>query len=256
MADRVYPSAKPATAVYGRARPSFPATKAQLYGATRPAYRPQPYLYHRQSHRRRCCTFCFWFLLVILILLFLTGVAGIVLYLLYRPHSPSFTVDSFKLSYLNMTSSSSLNSRFELNITATNPNKKIAFQFERISISVISGDVSVGDGRMPSFEHGKKNTTLLRALITSNGAVLDGESASRLKADLQRENGLDMKVNLYTKVKAKMGRLKTPKVGLRVSCEGIRVTVPAAAKKQAMAATSGAKCKVHVRFKIWKWCIG
>ncbi|KAK4269247.1 hypothetical protein QN277_022432 [Acacia crassicarpa] len=120
MADRVSPSAKPATAEYGSAKPSFPATKAQLYGATRPAYPSQPYHRHR-----RCCTFCIWFLLVIVILLLLIVVSGTVLYLLYRPQSPSLTINSFKLSHLNMTSFSAFNSKFELNINATNPNKKL-----------------------------------------------------------------------------------------------------------------------------------
>ncbi|KAI9079229.1 hypothetical protein K1719_038834 [Acacia pycnantha] len=86
--------------------------------------------------------------------------------------------------------------------------------------------------------------TLLRALILSNGVVLDGESTSQLK------------VSLDTKVKAKMGRLKTPKVGLGVSCEGIMATFPAAGKKPGTAATSGVKCKVDVRFKIWNWYVG
>lgn len=85
--------------------------------------------------------------------------------------------------------------------------------------------------------------------------MLDGNDAGKLKSSMKSKNGLPLKVNLDTKVKAKMGSLKTPEVGIRVVCDGIRV-VPPTGKKPATASTSNAKCKVDVRFKIWKWTIG
>ncbi|XP_027342387.1 NDR1/HIN1-like protein 13 [Abrus precatorius] len=254
MTDRVYPSAKPAASGNGAAaNPSFPATKAQLYGATRPTYRPQPH-HRRRSRRRCCCTLFFWLILIILVLLLIIGVAGTVFYLLYRPHRPSFTVTSLKLSYLNLTSSSTLSSKFDLNVTATNPNKKILFAYDPTSISILSGHVDIGDGTIPSFLHGKKNTTLLKASILSSGQALASDDASRLKSSMKSKSGLALNVNLETKVKAKMGSFKTPKVGIRVSCDGIKVTLPAG-KKPATASTSNAKCQVDVRFKIWKWTV-
>ncbi|XP_014500081.1 NDR1/HIN1-like protein 13 [Vigna radiata var. radiata] len=250
MTDRVYPSAKPAAAA---ANPAFPATKAQLYGATRPTYRPQPH-HRRRSKRGCCCTFCFWLILTVLVLLLLIGIAGTVFYLLYRPHRPTFTVTSLKLSYLNLTASSTLNSRFDVTVSATNPNKKILFAYDPTSISILSGDVDVGDGTVPAFLHGKKNTTLIKTSIVSTGSALQSDDASRLKSSMKNKNGLPLKVNLETKVKAKMGKLKTPKVRIRVSCDGIRVNLPSG-KKPATASTSNAKCNVDVRFKIWKWTV-
>ncbi|XP_004486831.1 NDR1/HIN1-like protein 13 [Cicer arietinum] len=254
MTDRVYPSAKPTTNGNGAAtvNPSFPATKAQLYGATRPTYRPQPH--HRRTRRRCCCTFCFWFFLILLILLLLIGVAGTAFYLIYHPHRPTFTVTSLKLSYLNLTSSSTLNSKFNINITAKNPNKNLIFVYQPISISILSGDVDVGDGTIPTFEHGKKNTTLLKASILSSGEALENDAETELKKNMKSKNGLALKVKLDTKVKAKMGKLKTPNVGIRVSCDGIRVHLPAG-KKPVTASTSNVKCEVDVRFKIWKWTV-
>lgn len=252
MTDRVYPSAKPILNGNGAAaNPSFPATKAQLYGATRPTYRPQPH--HRRSRRRCCCTFCFWLILTILVLLLLIGVAGTVFYLIYRPHRPSFTVTSLKLSYLNLTSNT-LRSKFDITVTAKNPNKNIAFSYEPTSVSILSGDVDVGDGTVPAFQHGKKNTTMLKASIMSSGEELESDAAKQLKASMKSRNGLPLRVKLDTKVKAKVGSLKTPKVGIRVSCDGIRVNLPAG-KKPATASTSNAKCEVDVRFKIWKWTV-
>ena len=60
-----------------------------------------------------------------------------------------------------------------------------------------------------------------------------------------------IKIVLNSKVKVKMGALKTPKSGIRVTCEGIKVVAPTG-KKATTATTSAAKCKVDPRFKIWK----
>ncbi|CAI8611980.1 unnamed protein product [Vicia faba] len=258
MTDRVYPAAKPTPTTNGNgvttANPSFPATKAQLYGASRPTYRPQPH--HRRTRRRCCCTFFFYLLLIILILLLLIGLTGTAFYLIYRPHRPTFTVTSLKLSYLNLTSSSSLNSKFNVNITAKNPNKNIIFVYQPTSISILSNEIDVGHVTLPSFKHGKKNTTLLKASILNKGEPLESDAASELKKNMKSKNGLPLKVKLDTKVKAKLGKLKTPNVRIRVSCDGIRVHLPAGKKPVPVtASTSKVKCEVDVRFKIWKWTV-
>lgn len=84
---------------------------------------------------------------------------------------------------------------------------------------------------------------------------MDSDAATQLKKNMKSKNGLPLKVRLETKVKVKMGNLKTPRVGIKVSCEGIKVNLPAG-KKPASASTSNAKCNVDVRVKIWKWTVG
>ncbi|EOY27130.1 Late embryogenesis abundant hydroxyproline-rich glycoprotein family, putative [Theobroma cacao] len=254
MTDRVYPSSKPAAnggaAPATTANPSFPATKAQLYGASRPLYRPQA---NRHRYRRSCCcSCCLWTSVAILLLILLAAIAGAILYVLYRPHRPTFTVSSLKISTLNITSGSKLITNINLNVTAKNPNKKLVYTYDPITISLITNDdIDIGDGSFGSFVHGTKNTTLLKAAITSN-QELDDTSAGKLKTALNSKNGLQLKIKLVTKVKAKMGALKTPKLGIRVICEGIKATAPKG-KSATTASTSDAKCKVDLRIKIWKW---
>ncbi|XWS18865.1 hypothetical protein CRYUN_Cryun32bG0081700 [Craigia yunnanensis] len=251
MTDRVYPSYKQATNGTASANPSFPATKAQLYGASRPLYRPQP---NRHRSRRSCwCSCCLWTTVAILLLILLAAIAGTILYVLYRPHRPTFSVSSLKVSTFNITSASKLITNINLNVTAKNPNKKLVYTYDPITISLFTNDdIDIGDGSFGSFVHGTKNTTLLKAAITSSNQELDDTSAGKLKTALKSENGLPLKIKLDTKVKAKMGALKTPKLGIRVICEGIKVTVPKG-KSATTASTSNAKCKVDLRIKIWKW---
>ncbi|XP_038705549.1 NDR1/HIN1-like protein 13 [Tripterygium wilfordii] len=256
MADRVYPSAKPpttnTTATPMTANPAFPATKAQLYGASRPPYRPQPN--HRRHRRGCCCSCCLWTTFIIIALLVLIAVAGAVLYVIYRPHRPSFTVSGLKVSSLNLTSSSKLVSNINLNITTRNPNKNLVYIYNPTTISVTTDDgIDIGTGSIPSFKHGTKNITLLTASITSNtNQALDDASAKKLRSDLKTKSGVPLKIKLETKVKVKIGGVKSPKVRIRVTCDGIKATAPTG-KAATMASTSNAKCKVDLRFKIWKW---
>ncbi|KAJ8755747.1 hypothetical protein K2173_024291 [Erythroxylum novogranatense] len=252
MADKVYPSSKPATNGGAATNPAFPASKAQLYGATRPAYHPQPY---RKRTRRSCCCACFvWVTVIIVSLLILAAIAGAAIYIIYRPHRPSYDVSGLKISSLNITSNSQLTTNINLNITAKNPNKKLVFIYgpSTISIATEKDEIVLGNGLLPSFVHGTKNTTLLKVTIASSGQQLDDTSAGSLKTELKSKNGVGLKLKLETKVKVKMGGLKTPKVKIRVTCDGIKATVPSG-KTATTASVSDARCKVDLRFKIWKW---
>ncbi|KAK6911885.1 Late embryogenesis abundant protein, LEA_2 subgroup [Dillenia turbinata] len=257
MAERVHPSAKPngttaaatSTAAAANGTSTFPAAKSQFY---RPAYRPQPP--PRRSYRRSCwCRCCLCTTLIVLFLLLLIGIAGIVLYVLYRPHRPDFSVSNFQISQFNLSSSSSqLNTSFNLTISAYNPNKKIVFFYNPISVSVFADGISVGNGNFPAFTHSSKNTTILRSVISSQGQSLDSTAASTLKSDLKTKNGLPLKIQLETKVKVKMGAVKTKRVGIRVTCDGIHGSAPTG-KSPATASKDNAKCSVDLRVKIWKW---
>ncbi|KAJ6700743.1 LATE EMBRYOGENESIS ABUNDANT (LEA) HYDROXYPROLINE-RICH GLYCOPROTEIN FAMILY [Salix koriyanagi] len=232
MADKVYPSTtKPATNGTAATKPSFPATKAQQYGATRPAYRPQPA--SRKRSRGCCCACVLWTTVVIFILIVLAAIAGGIIYALYRPHRPTFVVSGLKISSLNLTSTSHLTTNINLNITTRNPNKKLVYTYNPITIS---------------------NTTFLRASITSSGVQLDDKSGTKLSSDLKSRGGVALKLELETKVKVKMGGMNTPKARIRVRCQGIKAAVPSG-KLATTASVSNAKCKADLRIKIWKWTL-
>ncbi|XP_076885765.1 NDR1/HIN1-like protein 13 [Bidens hawaiensis] len=224
------------------------ANKAQIYNSTRPVYRPQP----RRSRRSCCCSLCLWLTFTLLVLIILTAVAGGVFYVLYRPHRPSFTVSSLQVSQFNLTSSNHLNTKLNFTVTARNPNKKIEFGFNPVSVSIDSNRVDVGDGTIPAFVMPKKNTTRLKAVVSSAGQLLDDNN--KLKSDLKSKKSIPLTIQLDTKVKVKIGSLKTKKVPIRVVCDGVRVTAPSG-NATTTASTAGVKCKVDLRIKIWKWTV-
>ncbi|XP_010915257.2 NDR1/HIN1-like protein 13 [Elaeis guineensis] len=253
MADRVYPSSKPnpqpPQAINGGGGPpSFPATKAQAYGATRPPYRPQPMKSRRRSRRGRCCTCCLWLTLILIALVLLAAIAGGIFYVLYRPRRPEFTVTSLRLAALNVTASNQLASRFDLSITARNPNKKLVYLYDPISVAISSGGVDVGDGSFPAFVQDTKSTTILKTTVSTSGESVDASAA----ADLKKKSKLPLEIDLDTKAGVKIGGLKTKKIGMKVHCEGFDAAVPKG-KTAPSPSSPDATCKVKLRIKIWKW---
>uniref|UniRef100_A0A7N0VBC3 Late embryogenesis abundant protein LEA-2 subgroup domain-containing protein n=1 Tax=Kalanchoe fedtschenkoi TaxID=63787 RepID=A0A7N0VBC3_KALFE len=276
MADRVYPSTKPAAVpaaaavangggagggANGVAPPpavSVPpgAAKPQIYNPNRPPYRPQPYTQGRRARRKRCTCCCclFWSILVILLLALVVAIAGAAFWVLYRPHSPAFTVSNFRLANLNLTSNadtSHLASAMNLTLSNSNPNKKISFFYDDFTLRVLSGSgVLIANGSAPGFPSAPKDANTMK-LQLKNSADLDAESARDLKSDLKKKT-LAMKVKAETKVRVKIGKMKTKKVIIRVTCVGIHGTAPTG-KTATVLSTGDAKCSVDLRFKIWRF---
>ncbi|KAG6428897.1 hypothetical protein SASPL_106936 [Salvia splendens] len=258
MNDKVHPSAKPAAnggapaAANGEANPAFPANKAQLYNSSRPAYRPPPP--PKRGHRRSClCSCCLWSTIAILLILLLAAIAGAAIYVLYRPQRPSFAVNSIQLSRFNLTDNS-ITSSFNLSVTARNPNKKLTFFYDSIAVKFISGDLDIADGSFPGFTHGRRNVTTLKSVVSSSkNQIADGADTTQLKSSLKNRS-LPLKIQLDTKVKVKIGGIKTKNLRIRVTCDGIKISIPNG-KTATSATTSHVKCKVDPRIKIIKWTV-
>ena len=105
---------------------------------------------------------------------------------------------------------------------------------------------------MPAFVSNSQNETTFKAVVVTTSSDLDAETVNNLRPDLKKKNGILLKVKMDTRVTVKMDELKSKKVGIRVTCDGIKGVVPKG-KSPSVANVSGANCKVDLRIKIWKW---
>ncbi|XP_020583696.1 NDR1/HIN1-like protein 2 [Phalaenopsis equestris] len=230
MADKQYQPAKP------NPQPPFPSSKNQPFNRPIYQYRPQP-----QSSKSPCfrgC--CISAILALLSLIVLAAIAGGIFYAIYRPHRPTFSISSLRLSSLNTTSSNHFTSRLDLSVTARNPNPRIDYNYDQISISISSNGVGIGEGSFPGFVHSAKNTTVLSSLAST-------------RSDLKKGT-VPLEFYMETKVRMKVGRLKTSKFRMKVYCDGIEIAAPKG-KKAGTASNLDSSCKVKLRMKFWKWMI-
>ncbi|KAE8714026.1 hypothetical protein F3Y22_tig00110201pilonHSYRG00064 [Hibiscus syriacus] len=120
------------------------------------------------------------------------------------------------------------------------------------AVSGPSSDVSIGNGSLPPLVSNSKNETTFRGVVVATSSDLDEETANNLRPDLKKKNGISLKVEMDTKATVKLGGLKSKKVGIRVSCDGVKGVVPKG-KSPSVANVAGAKCKLDLRIKIWIW---
>lgn len=223
MADSVYSKPNP--------HPPLPATKIQLFN--RPIYQKQ------SSNSRRGC--CCSLVIGLLSLILLAAVAGGIFYAIFRPQRPTFSITSIRFSALNTTPSNHITSRLNITITARNPNRKIAYIYDQISLSISSNGAAIGEGFLPGFVHGAKTTAVM-------------SSTASTTADLKKSS-VPLEIDMGTKVGIKIGRVRTKRVGIKLYCDGIEIASPGDKKKKPPPAALDSICKAKLRMKIWKWTI-
>lgn len=280
MTDKVYPSSKAngntkgtttaAAAATPNPRLPPPPSKAQIQKPipNRHPHRPNPINNQRSRHRRSrrgCfCLCCFWSVLVIILLLLIATVAGCILYLLYHPHRPTFSIASLKISEFNLTTTADdttrLTSRLNLTISTRNPNKKIIFYYDPIAITCLSDETQIANGSFANpFVSNPNNITIIRSSLYSNSLLLEPETVNHMRSDLKKKSGLPLKILLDTEAQVKIESIKSKKIGIRIKCEGIHSQIPKGGggksrnSSSVSATVSAAKCKLDLRVKIWKW---
>nr|GLL21150.1 protein YLS9-like [Ipomoea trifida] len=178
----------------------------------------QPWQPQKGRRRSCCCKFMCWTVSVIVVLFIIIAACAGILYLVFQPKIPKYSVDNLRISDLRVNPlDMSLYAKFNVRITAQNPNKKIGIYYERGSrLSVWYKTTKLCQGSLPKLYQGHQNTTVL-------GVALSGQSqyGNTLLSALQeaQQTGrvpLDLKIDVPVRIK--VGRLKLMKVRILGDC--------------------------------------
>ncbi|XP_052184550.1 NDR1/HIN1-like protein 13 [Diospyros lotus] len=237
-ADRVHPRYSPPSS--GESSATF--SDSQSLGSSRPSQPPpakpvppplgayvvqipkdQIYRYpppenarrYRKKPRRGSCCRCLCCILAVLVVL--AAVAG-VLYLVFRPKSPSYSVEDVSIRGFNLTSPSSLSPEFDVTVRAQNPNDKIGIYYEKgSSVTVYYSDVELSNGALPVFYQPSNNFTVFQTVLRGSNVLMGTGDLSALVAD-QKQRKVPFRLNLEAPVKIKVGAVKTWKITVKVKC--------------------------------------
>uniref|UniRef100_A0A7N0TFE1 Late embryogenesis abundant protein LEA-2 subgroup domain-containing protein n=1 Tax=Kalanchoe fedtschenkoi TaxID=63787 RepID=A0A7N0TFE1_KALFE len=184
-----------------------------------PIIQPLPPPTHDKKPSRSCLLRCMcWTLSLLIILSILVGALVGIIFLAFKPQVPKYSVDSLRVSDLRLNLDMTLYARFDVKITAANPNKKIGIFYEKGSkLSVWYTKTKLCQGSLPVFYQGHQNTTKLNVSLTGQT-----QAGSTLMSALQEQQQtgripLDLRVDVPAAIK--LGKLKLPKVRLLVGCE-------------------------------------
>uniref|UniRef100_A0A803R823 Late embryogenesis abundant protein LEA-2 subgroup domain-containing protein n=1 Tax=Cannabis sativa TaxID=3483 RepID=A0A803R823_CANSA len=169
--------------------------------------------------RRSClCRFLCWIISLITFLIIAVAIAGGILYLVFRPKLPKYTVDKLQITQFNMGNDQSLSATFDVTITARNPNKKIGIYYESGSrISVWYEGTKLSEGALPKFYQGHRNTTLLVVALSGQTQNASGLLGS-VQEQQQQIGYIPILLRVRQPVRIKLGKLKLFKVKFLVRC--------------------------------------
>lgn len=221
--------------------------KDQIYRVPPPenAHRYAAYTRRRASggRSRRCSRCVCWSLFVLVLLAVAAGVAAAVLFLVFRPKAPNYSIDSLSVSGLNLSGSrGSLSPEFDVAVRANNPNEKVSIYYRDGSyISVSYNGVSLARGAWPTFHQPPDNVTVFRTALKESGLMISSATRQDLVAG-QNRGAVPLLLDLKVPVRIKFGSVASWTVTAKVQCD---LTVD---KLTASAKITSKSCRV--KFKI------
>ncbi|KAJ6421303.1 hypothetical protein OIU84_028638 [Salix udensis] len=170
-----------------------------------------------QKTRSCCCKCICWTVGLLVLLLVIVGATAGALYLVFIPKIPDYSVDSLSISDLRLNFDMSLYAKFDVKITANNPNKKIGIYYEKGGLlSVWYSNTKLCAGSIPKFYQGHRNMTKLDVSLT--GQTQYGSTLLRALQEQQQTGRIPLDLKVDAPVSIKLGRLKLRKVTILGDC--------------------------------------
>ncbi|OVA10738.1 Late embryogenesis abundant protein [Macleaya cordata] len=185
-----------------------------------PFRRTIPVIHTKPPRKKRsCCCKCIcWTLSLLILLLIILGATAGILYAVFKPKLPKYSIDRLRITDFRLNNDSSLFAEFKVRITTTNPNKKIGIYYEDGShLNVWYKNFKLCEGFLPKFYQGHQNITVLDLGLT--GQNEDGNSLMTALFEQQQTGSIPLDLNVKVPVRVKLGKLKLMKVKFKVRCK-------------------------------------
>ena len=205
------PSAPPEQASRGK-KPSHDQLQLPV---TAPAPLPPPP--RRKRRHSRCCRCVCWTLLAaVLLAVALAATAGI-LYLVFRPKIPNFSVDRLTVTRFDVNATTmTVTDAFDVDVTATNPNKRIGIYYDGGDVAAFFNGTQLCRGDFPTLYQGHRTTVQPRITLTGETRLDSAVAAQLLR---QRQDGfVPLTVRARVPIRIKFGAIKLWKMTGKGDC--------------------------------------
>jgi hypothetical protein len=172
---------------------------------------PPPATYRPPIHRQKpgCCRlFCSLLFCFFVTILALFGITILVMWLVLRPHVPSYSLQNIEFHSFNLTEQQnaySLNSDILYTLEARNPNKRIGIQYDEIDIHTFYAGDELGQSSIPAFYQGHRNTTILTSELKLVNATLSRSAGTILQSSIQSTTLVSLQIRVDVRARMKFG---------------------------------------------------
>lgn len=195
-----------------------PPHQPQLPLPPRRVAAPLPPLPPPKRRRGCCCRFICCAVITVVVLLVLVAATLGALYLVFQPKAPRYSVDRLSVSEFQVDSTLTASARFDVTVTATNPNGRIGIFYERgSSLSVWYDTHRLAQGTLPAFYQGHHNTTVLGVVMAGQAQL--GSAVMTALRDAQQTGAVPLLFRADVPLRVELGTLKLWTITSKVRCD-------------------------------------
>ncbi|KAG9455463.1 hypothetical protein H6P81_008367 [Aristolochia fimbriata] len=170
--------------------------------------------YHSGQRRRRMI------LISLTIFLLLAGVTVLIVWLVYRPHRPRFTVVGAAIYEMNTSSSVAVSTTMQFTVLVHNPNDRVTVYYDRLTAFVSYRNQAITPPLpLPPLVQGHRTTVSMSPLLGGGGGVPVAPHVSNGLTTDQAYGMVALRVVFLGRLRWKAGAIKTGPYGLYVKCD-------------------------------------
>ncbi|KAF5732009.1 hypothetical protein HS088_TW18G00697 [Tripterygium wilfordii] len=167
------------------------------------------------DHRRPLRALCAF----LLIFLLLAGVTVLIVWLVYRPQKPKFTVVAAAIYDLNITSPPFISTSMQFTLVTRNPNRRVTIYYDKLTSYVsYKNQMITPPVVLPPLVHNKKSTVAFSPVMGGPGVPVSADVVNGLTMD-EAYGVVGLRVVIMGKLRWKAGAIKTGRYGVYVKCD-------------------------------------
>nr|XP_043619111.1 NDR1/HIN1-like protein 12 [Erigeron canadensis] len=152
---------------------------------------------------------------VVVVILLLIAITALVLWLLYRPHKPKFTVAGVAVVNLNTATPPTTITALQLTLVNRNPNNRVSIYYNHLVIFLSNKNQPITPPLMlPPLHHKSDSTVVMAPMLPLSPEVVNG-----LASDGGNGAPVSLRVVLTGKRKWKYGGVKSGWKSVYVGCD-------------------------------------
>ncbi|XP_030518788.1 NDR1/HIN1-like protein 1 [Rhodamnia argentea] len=158
-------------------------------------------------------------LMAVTVLLLIAGVAALVVYLIYRPERPRFSVVGAAVYDLNATSPPVVSTTMQFTLLIRNPNRRVSIYYDHLSAFVsYRGQAITPPASLPPLFHESRSTVELSPVLGGAAVPAAAEVGNGLAVD-EAYGVVGLRVMVIGRLRYKAGAIRTGHYGLYVRCD-------------------------------------
>ncbi|KNA07280.1 hypothetical protein SOVF_173350 [Spinacia oleracea] len=225
---------------------SIPSDKGDVMGNNQPPFQQSlpPFRSLTRTPKRRscCCRVICCILSLLLVFLLVIGILVLVFFLVFHPKVPNYSVDRLRITDFRLNLDLSLYARFNVRVTAKNPNKKIGIYYDKGGkMSVWYMKTRLCQGSFPAFYQGPLNTTATD--VSLSGQNQYGKTLMQALQQQQQTGNIPLELKVDQPVSIRVQGIKLGKVRFLVNC---KLTVDSLNSNNAIS-IKASNCNIRVK---------